>query len=101
MLNAASELKRANDDDEDFAEHSDEEESDSDEAEEDDDDDDEEEEDEDEEEAGLKKPKKAATAGKSGIYVPPKIKPVYYDGDEKSADKDKKLLERAKKRAMT
>ncbi|XP_067620594.1 neuroguidin isoform X2 [Eurosta solidaginis] len=52
-------------------------------------------------ETGVKKPKKAATAGKSGIYVPPKIKPVYYDGDEKSADKDKKMVERAKKRAMT
>ncbi|XP_017474694.1 PREDICTED: neuroguidin [Rhagoletis zephyria] len=55
----------------------------------------------DEGETGVKKPKKGATAGKSGIYVPPKIKPVYYDGDEKSADKDKKMIERAKKRAIT
>ncbi|KAM7353168.1 neuroguidin isoform 1-T1 [Cochliomyia hominivorax] len=60
-----------------------------------------EEEDEDDEEKGVKKPKKAATAGKPGIYVPPKIKPVYYDGDEKPEDKEKKLLERAKKRAIT
>lgn len=60
--------------------------------------------DEDEEtddEKGVKKPKKGATAGKPGIYVPPKIKPVYYDGDEKPEDKEKKLLERAKKRAIT
>lgn len=42
-----------------------------------------------------------STATKSGIYVPPKIKPVYYDGDDKPADRDKKLIERAKKRAMT
>ncbi|XP_055907591.1 neuroguidin [Eupeodes corollae] len=47
------------------------------------------------------KPKKSITATKSGVYVPPKIKPVYYDGDDKPADRDKKLIERAKKRAMT
>lgn len=57
--------------------------------------------DDEEGEAGVKKPKKGATAGKTGIYVPPKIKPVYYDGDEKSVDKDKKMIERAKKRAIT
>ncbi|XP_037958094.1 neuroguidin [Teleopsis dalmanni] len=51
--------------------------------------------------SSVKKPKKAATAAKAGIYVPPKIKPVFYDGDEKSVDKDKKLIERAKKRAIT
>ncbi|KAI8121594.1 Neuroguidin-A [Lucilia cuprina] len=62
---------------------------------------DEEEDEDDDEEKGVKKPKKAATAGKPGIYVPPKIKPVYYDGDEKAEDKEKKLLERAKKRAIT
>ena len=60
-----------------------------------------EEDEETDEEKGVKKPKKAATAGKPGIYVPPKIKPVYYDGDEKAEDKEKKLLERAKKRAIT
>lgn len=58
-------------------------------------------EDVDDDEKGVKKPKKGATAGKPGIYVPPKIKPVYYDGDEKPEDKEKKLLERAKKRAIT
>ncbi|TMW51802.1 hypothetical protein DOY81_003101, partial [Sarcophaga bullata] len=60
-----------------------------------------EEDEETDEEKGVKKPKKAATAGKPGIYVPPKIKPVYYDGDEKPEDKEKKLIERAKKRAIT
>lgn len=50
---------------------------------------------------GVQKPKKASTAGKSGIYIPPKIKPVYYDGDEKPEDKEKKIIERAKKRAIT
>lgn len=68
---------------------------------EDSEDDSEEEDDEDDEEKGVKKPKKAATAGKPGIYVPPKIKPVYYDGDDKAEDKEKKLIERAKKRAIT
>lgn len=61
--------------------------------------------DDDETERSIKKPKKAATANKSasksGIYVPPKIKPVYYDGDDKQLDKDKKLFDRAKKRAIT
>ncbi|XP_075149559.1 neuroguidin isoform X2 [Haematobia irritans] len=56
---------------------------------------------EDVDDKGVKRPKKGATAGKPGIYVPPKIKPVYYDGDEKPEDKEKKLLERAKKRAIT
>ncbi|XP_052837326.1 neuroguidin [Drosophila gunungcola] len=71
-------------------------------AEQEDDDDDEDEEDEDEDEAGAAKmPRKAATAGKSGVYVPPRIKPVYYDGDEREADKEKKAMDRAKKRAIT
>lgn len=69
--------------------------------EDDDDSDSESDDEEDDEEKGVKRPKKAATAGKPGIYVPPKIQPVYYDGDEKAEDKEKKLLERAKKRAIT
>ncbi|XP_044316271.1 neuroguidin [Drosophila rhopaloa] len=70
-----------------------------DDSEEDDEDDDDE---EDEDEAGAAKmPRKAATAGKSGVYVPPRIKPVYYDGDERDADKEKKAMDRAKKRAIT
>ncbi|KAH8403034.1 hypothetical protein KR222_003485, partial [Zaprionus bogoriensis] len=66
------------------------------------DEDDEDEDEDDEAGAGAaKKPRKAATAGKSGVYVPPRIKPVYYDGDERDADKEKKALDRAKKRAIT
>ncbi|XP_034097639.1 neuroguidin isoform X2 [Drosophila albomicans] len=60
-----------------------------------------EDEDENDEAGAAKKPRKAATAGKSGVYVPPRIKPVYYDGDERDADKEKKALDRAKKRAIT
>ncbi|KAH8376662.1 hypothetical protein KR093_000660 [Drosophila rubida] len=58
-------------------------------------------EDEDDEAGAAKKPRKAATPGKAGVYVPPRIKPVYYDGDERDADKEKKALDRAKKRAIT
>ncbi|XP_064553814.1 neuroguidin [Drosophila montana] len=66
------------------------------------DEDDDEDDDEEGDGAGAaKKPRKAATAGKSGVYVPPRIKPVYYDGDERDADKEQKALERAKKRAIT
>ncbi|XP_016944096.3 neuroguidin isoform X2 [Drosophila suzukii] len=67
----------------------------------DDDDDDDDEEDDEDEAGAAKMPRKAATAGKSGVYVPPRIKPVYYDGDERDADKEKKALDRAKKRAIT
>lgn len=76
--------------------------------EEDDDEDisDEEDSDEDnEQEAGVQavssSKNKGASKGKSGIYVPPKLRPVHYDGDETQADKEKKIIERAKKRAMT
>lgn len=75
---------------------------DEDDGEDDSDEEDEDDDEEDEDEAGAAKmPRKAATAGKSGVYVPPRIKPVYYDGDERDADKEKKALDRAKKRAIT
>lgn len=38
---------------------------------------------------------------KSGIYVPPKLTAVHYDGEESKAERDRKLLERARKRALT
>lgn len=63
--------------------------------------DDEEDEDDEAGAGAAKKPRKASTAGKSGVYVPPRIKPVYYDGDERDADKEKKALDRVKKRAIT
>ncbi|KAH8269331.1 hypothetical protein KR018_004617, partial [Drosophila ironensis] len=66
-----------------------------------DDDEDDEDEDEEEEAGRAKKPRKADTAGKSGVYVPPRIRPVFYDGEERNADKEQKAMERVKKRAIT
>lgn len=37
---------------------------------------------------------------KKGIYVPPKIAPVYYEGDETTAERNQRQLERVKKRAL-
>lgn len=82
----------------------DEEEDDSDEEDDNQDSDDDEDEDNEQEEgvqAVSSTKKKGALKGKSGIYVPPKLRPVHYDGDETPADKEKKIIERAKKRAMT
>lgn len=47
------------------------------------------------------KRKKSTSVVKTGVYVPPKIKPVYYDGDSKPEDREKNILERAKRRAIT
>lgn len=85
------------DDDDDEEENSDEDDEDSDEEEEEDDD----EEDEDNEDKESSFKKKGTLKGKSGIYVPPKLRPVHYDGDDTQAEKEKKIIERAKKRAMT
>lgn len=38
---------------------------------------------------------------KSNTYVPPKLSAVHYDGDESVADKRQKLLDRARKRALS
>ncbi|KAH8421161.1 hypothetical protein KR009_006988, partial [Drosophila setifemur] len=45
--------------------------------------------------------KQRKTDGKFGVYVPPRIKPVYYGGDERDADKEKKVRERVKKQIVT
>lgn len=37
---------------------------------------------------------------KKGIYVPPRIAPVYYEGDESKVERNQRQLERAKKRAL-
>jgi len=37
---------------------------------------------------------------KKGVYVPPKLAAVHYDGDESWADKQQRVLERARKRAL-
>lgn len=63
----------------------------------------EEEEDNDEEEvqAFSTSKKKSASKAKSGLYVAPKLQPVHYDGDETQAEKEKKMIDRAKRRALT
>ncbi|GLH15279.1 hypothetical protein R5R35_003552 [Gryllus longicercus] len=38
---------------------------------------------------------------KKGVYVPPKLAAVHYDGDENQADYQKRLKERAQKRAIS
>ncbi|PNF17839.1 Neuroguidin [Cryptotermes secundus] len=37
---------------------------------------------------------------KKGVYVPPKLAAVHYDGDESWAEKQQRMLERARKRAL-
>ncbi|KAF6215148.1 hypothetical protein GE061_009899 [Apolygus lucorum] len=37
---------------------------------------------------------------KPGIYVPPKLSAVHYDGDDSRAERRKKIIERARKRAL-
>ncbi|KAJ4442401.1 hypothetical protein ANN_03987 [Periplaneta americana] len=37
---------------------------------------------------------------KMGVYVPPKLAAVHYDGDESHAEKQQRALERARKRAL-
>ena len=36
----------------------------------------------------------------SGVYVPPKLSAVHYDGEDTKAERNRKQLERAKKRAL-
>lgn len=85
------------DDEEDDDEGSDEDDDEKDDSDEDEDDDVE----EDGVEAIKTSKNKGASKNKSGIYVPPKLRPVHYDGDETQAEKEKRVIERAKKRAMT
>lgn len=88
---------------ENFGDEDDDEEDEDDSAEDDDSQDSDEDDDEDneQEESAPSSKKKGASKGKTGIYVPPKLRPVHYDGDETQADKEKKMIDRAKKRAMT
>lgn len=47
------------------------------------------------------KPGKSAKGSNSGgVYVPPKLNPVHYDGDDTKADRARKQMERARKRAL-
>lgn len=47
-----------------------------------------------------KNAKKADTAKGSGIYVPPKLSAVHYDGEDTKAERVRKQMERARKRAL-
>lgn len=90
---------------ENFGDEDEDEEDDEDDSDEDDDNEDTDKDEDDVEEGGVQafstSKKKGASKGKSGLYVPPKLRPVHYDGDETQADKEKKIIDRAKKRAMT
>lgn len=44
--------------------------------------------------------RKSKDSGKSDIYVPPKLSAVHYDVDDTKAERNRKQLERAKKRAL-
>ncbi|XP_049831286.1 neuroguidin-A [Schistocerca gregaria] len=56
--------------------------------------------DEDESDSGSEKEEQAEKAEKKGIYVPPKLAAVHYDGDESKAEKQQRVLERARKHAL-
>lgn len=47
-----------------------------------------------------KNAKKANTAKEGGVYVPPKLSAVHYDGEDSKAERARKQLERARKRAL-
>lgn len=44
--------------------------------------------------------KSSKTGAKEGKYVPPKLSAVHYDEDDSKAERSRKQLERAKKRAL-
>lgn len=44
--------------------------------------------------------KKLKDSSKSGKYVPPKLSAVHYDADDTKGERQRKQLERAKKRAF-
>lgn len=43
---------------------------------------------------------KSKDSSKSGVYVPPKLSAVHYDADDTKGERQRKQLERAKKRAF-
>lgn len=47
-----------------------------------------------------KNAKKASTAKEGGVYVPPKLSAVHYDGEDSKAERTRKQMERARKRAL-
>lgn len=55
----------------------------------------------DELEADIKTGKKTKKSkGPTGVYVAPKLSAVHYDGDDTKAERTRKQLERARKRAL-
>lgn len=44
--------------------------------------------------------KKDSNASSGGVYVPPKLSAVHYDGEDSKAERARKQMERAKKRAL-
>lgn len=47
-----------------------------------------------------KNAKKASTAKEGGVYVPPKLSAVHYDGEDTKAERARKQMERSRKRAL-
>lgn len=53
------------------------------------------------EEKSSKSAKNKSSSSKSGVYVPPKLTSVPYEDEDTKADKERKLIERARKKALT
>lgn len=51
-------------------------------------------------ERSKKKKSKDRASGSAGVYVPPKLTAVHYDGEDTKAERARKQMERAKKRAL-
>lgn len=48
----------------------------------------------------LNKKSKDASTASGGVYVPPKLSAVHYDGEDSKAERSRKQMERARKRAL-
>lgn len=46
------------------------------------------------------KKSQGGTKENSGVYVPPKLSAVHYDGEDSKAERARKQIERARKRAL-
>lgn len=51
-------------------------------------------------EKAKKKKSKDSSSGKAGVYVPPKLTAVHYDGEDSKTERARKQMERARKRAL-
>lgn len=56
--------------------------------------------DSDEEQQKGSKKRKSGGKDSGGVYVPPKLSAVHYDGEDSKAERNRKQMERAKKRAL-